>query len=259
MKILIPISILLLFINCDNTSNLSLIEPNEKSQKQTEIVLDKPIGVQPKIDSIKNQLEWLDSFLLKNTLINRVEIPKGFTRISKKEGSFAHWIRRLPLKEGNPKVMLYNGEEKWNQEANAFVFDLDVGDRDLQQCADAAMRIRAEYLFHTQQYNKIHFNYTNGALVEYSKWRSGYTPVPKGKSVYWVKKDKYNKSYKSFKSYMIQVFNYAGTYSLSKELTSVNYKDMKIGDVLIFGGFPGHTVLVVDLIVNETTKKKNIY
>jgi len=256
MKLLIPLAVLLLFIDCDNNSNLSLIEQSSKSKNKFEATNDHAVNRQPEIDSIKYNLAWLDSFKVENTLINRVEVPVGFKRFRKKEGSFPHWIRRLPLKEGNPKVMLYNGEEKWNQEANAFVFDLDVGDRDLQQCADAVMRIRAEYLFHTQQYNKIHFNYTNGALVQYSKWRNGNYPIPKGKSVYWVRKEKCNESYKSFKTYMVQIFNYAGTHSLSKELTSIKYNDMQIGDILIYGGFPGHTVMVVDLVVNEQTKEK---
>ena len=256
MKLLIPISVLLFFVNCNNTPKDVIIKDSEISQKKSENQQKKVRIVQVELDSIKYKLQWLDSFELKNTLINRVPVPNGFTRVSKPKGSFSNWIRRLPLKTGKPNVMLYNGEEKWNQEAHAFVFDLDVGAKDLQQCADATMRIRAEYLYHTEQYNKIHFNYTNGALVQYSKWRKGYMPVPKNKSVFWVKKDKCNKSYGSFKNYMIQVFNYAGTYSLSKELTPVEYKDMKIGDILIFGGFPGHTVMVVDLIVNETTKEK---
>ncbi|MEZ4798767.1 MAG: DUF4846 domain-containing protein [Flavobacteriales bacterium] len=50
------------------------------------------------------------------------------------------------------------------------VVDLEIGTKDLHQCADAVMRLRAEYLWVTQQYDKIHFNFTNGFRVDYTEW-----------------------------------------------------------------------------------------
>jgi hypothetical protein len=248
MKILLSLLTLVLFGNC-NTETIS--EP---------ILLAESIPVieiQPQEkDSVKNKLEWIADYDIENTLINRIETPGNFFRKEYEVNSFAHWIRRLPLKKGTPSVQLYNGNDKWNQDAHAYVVDLDVGERDLQQCADATMRIRSEYLFHTKQFDKIHFNYTNGALVPYSKWRNGLYPIPKGKTVSWVRKEKCNHSYKSFKTYLIQVFNYAGTHSLSKELTSIPFMEMQIGDLLIKGGFPGHAVMVVDIIENKVGEKK---
>ena len=49
---------------------------------------------------------------------------------------------------------------------------------------------------------------------------------------------------------------YAGTASLSKELQSIRKIDMKIGDVIIRGGHPGHAVLVVDMAKNPQTGEK---
>ena len=248
MKILLSLITLFIFGNCNTETSIKLVQGIETTPSQKIQYLD--------IDSIKNKLEWLTTYEVENTLINRMKTPEGFFRNNFEFNSFSHWIRRLPLKKGTPNVHLYNGDDKWNQDAHAFVFDLDVGERDLQQCADATMRIRAEYLYHTKKFDKIHFNYTNGALVPYSKWRRGLYPIPKGKTVYWVKKEKCNHSYKSFKTYLIQVFNYAGTHSLSKELTSVPYISMQVGDLLIKGGFPGHAVMVVDMIENKSGEKK---
>lgn len=250
MKLLFSAFIILFFVNCNTNENNTIRSSRIVSHR----ALTKQI-VTPPIDTIKYKLAWLDSFAVENTLINRITPPEGYQRKKTKPNSFAHWIRRLPLKKGHPEVLLYNGEAKWNQNAHFAIFDLDIGDKDLQQCADATMRIRAEYLYHTQQYDKIHFNYTNGALVPYSQWRNGYYPIPKKNTVVWVKKEKCNLSYKSFKTYLIQIFNYAGTHSLSKELTPVPYSDMKIGDILIKGGFPGHAVMVVDLVENKKGEK----
>ena len=49
---------------------------------------------------------------------------------------------------------------------------------------------------------------------------------------------------------------YAGTASLEKELTTIKISDVKIGDVFIKGGFPGHAVIVVDVAMNPKTNQK---
>lgn len=51
------------------------------------------------------------------------------------------------------------------------------------------------------------------------------------------------------------VFQYAGTASLERELKPVKVSDLSIGDVLINGGHPGHTVIIVDEAVNDRGEK----
>src|SRR5690242_16861327 len=79
-------------------------------------------------------------------LATRFLPPAGAHRVAVAPGTFAEWLRRLPLLPRGTKVHLYNGAEKPRQDVHAAVVDLDVGTRDLQQCADAVMRLRAEYL-----------------------------------------------------------------------------------------------------------------
>jgi hypothetical protein len=50
---------------------------------------------------------------------------------------------------------------------------MEIGNKDLHQCADAVMRLRAEYLWNEERYDKIHFNFTNGFRVDYTKWIEG--------------------------------------------------------------------------------------
>ena len=49
---------------------------------------------------------------------------------------------------------------------------------------------------------------------------------------------------------------YAGTLSLSKELSTVAYNNLKAGDIFIQGGSPGHAVIVVDLAIDPNSDKK---
>lgn len=169
--------------------------------------------------------------------------------------SFAEYLQSLPLKEHGTLVHYYTGVEKPNKVAVA-VLNMDVGTKDLQQCADAVMRLRAEYLLKTKQYSTLHFNFTNGFKADYSKWRSGYRIRVKGNEVSWYKTGQESLSYQSFREYMNMVFNYAGTASLSKELTSIPLSQMQIGDVLIRGGSPGHAVIVLDMATDPKTGKK---
>ncbi|OPZ84543.1 MAG: hypothetical protein BWY76_01797 [bacterium ADurb.Bin429] len=182
-----------------------------------------------------------------NRLEQRIAVPRGFTRVAVAPHSFGEWLRGLPLKPGCPPVTLYNGEPKGRQDMHAAVVDLDVGTRDLQQCADAVMRLRGEYLYSRKNYAAIHFNFTSGFRAVFAKWAQGYRVSVRGNRVSWIKRAAADSSHASFRAYMDTVFTYAGTASLSKELLPVKVEAMRIGDVFIRGGFPGHAVIVADM------------
>ncbi len=230
-----------------DSASVSVDAPVSEEQEELEVL--ETIVAQK--DSFMYKLPWLESFSADDMIINRVLVPNGYTRVEAKEGSFAHWLRRIPLHPGRPNVKLYNGEEKWNQSAHAYVINMDVGKKDLQQCADAAMRLRAEYLYNNGKADSIHFNYTNGAEVAFKKWKSGLYPIPESGKVKWVASSKTNGSYESFKKYMIQIFNYAGTLSLSRELESIPVEKIAPGDLFVYGGSPGHAVMVMDVAKND--------
>jgi len=200
---------------------------------------------------------WSDGYEVCETLVNRIPIPEGYRRVKTTVGTFQYWLRNLPLKKEKPAVHLYDGREKLNQKTHFAVVDMDVGSKDLQQCADAVIRLRAEYLYFLGSYEKIHFNFTSGDRADFTKWMDGYRPIVEGNKVRWTRSETEDSSYHSFRKYLEKVFIYAGSYSLSKELHSVQDVDeMRIGDVFIEGGFPGHAVIVVDMALDEDTGKK---
>jgi hypothetical protein len=190
-----------------------------------------------------------------NTIEKRFPVPISFERTNEKNNSFGYFLRNLPLKKEGTLVKYHDGDSKPNI-AYVAVVDLPIGDKNLHQCADAVMRLRADYLFSEKQYDKIHFNFTNGFRVDYSKWREGYRIAVKGNKTSWVKKQKADVSAKAYWDYLEQIFQFAGTASLEKELKAVtSVSDIQIGDVFIKGGFPGHAVIVVDMAVNKQGKK----
>src|ERR1700712_1986709 len=88
--------------------------------------------------------------------IAAIPLPEGFTRLDAGSTSFIAWLRKLPLKK-NKKVFIFNGSPKANQTAQFAVLDISVGNKDLQQCADAVMRLRAEYLYAQKRFSEIDF------------------------------------------------------------------------------------------------------
>lgn len=189
------------------------------------------------------------------TVSERIVAPEGFERVAVDEDSFGAYLRGLPLKSHGEPVKYYNGDIK-PAEVHVAVLDIDIGDRDLQQCADAAMRLRAEYLYSKGELDKIHFNFTNGFRADYAKWMQGNRVSVDGNKTYWVKKTSQTSDYQSFRKYLDVVFAYAGTASLDKELNAVDIEDMQAGDIFIKGGSPGHCVIVMDMAVNNETGEK---
>ena len=201
-------------------------------------------------------LELKNHTPLQYKTIQEIPCPEGFKRVGVSSTSFGSYLRNVPLKIDNNTVFLYNGMEKDNQRAQFAVVKMDVGTRDLQQCADAVMRLRAEYLLKQNRKDEIHFNFVNGMQVNYTKYAAGYRMRVKGNKTWWYKATNPNSSYRTFRKYMDLIYAFAGTASLVKELKPVpSVKQLEIGDVFIIGGSPGHAVIVVDMAENESGQK----
>lgn len=196
------------------------------------------------------------TIFFENTIQQRFQLPQGFVREEESKTSFDYFLRNLPLKPLGSNVLYFDGTTKPNRNVYEAVVDLPIGKQDLHQCADAVMRLRADYFYSQKQYDKIHFNFTNGFRADFSKWAAGYRIAIKGNKTSWIKTAKPSDSYETYWKYLEKVFMYAGTASLEKELKPINALDIKIGDVFIKGGFPGHAVIVVDMAVNPKNNQK---
>jgi len=199
----------------------------------------------------------MENRVAQRCIAHDLPVPKGFVRTQVAADSFAEWLRNLPLKPAGTEILLHSGQRKPNQTFHAAVLDIDTGARDLQQCADAIIRLRSEYLFSLSKFDSIVFNFTNGNPAPYVRWMRGYRPQVKENTVRWERRAMLDTSYKGFRAYLDNLFAYAGTESLSRELGgSVDVKQMQIGDVFIRGGFPGHAVIVLDMAENKETGEK---
>ncbi len=188
---------------------------------------------------------------------SRIATPPGYSRIAADSSSFTHWLRGLPLNPVGAPVIVYDGSARDDQSVQNGVLDIDIGNRDLQQCADAAMRLRAEYLRWRGRPDEIAFRFTSGDTARWSRWIDGWRPEVDGNSVTWRRSAPLDSSYRNFRDYLDTVFMYAGSYSLQRDLPRRrSMHEMMPGDLFIDGGFPGHVVIVMDVAVHDQTGER---
>lgn len=170
------------------------------------------------------------STILSLKTIEDIAAPAGYERMKVSNESFSFFLRQQQLKK-NKTVYLYNGKPKANQTAQYAVLNISTGNKDLQQCADAVMRLRAEYLKNKNEVICFKDNDNKKYIWNHSK-------------------------YKDWQHYLETVFSMCGTLSLQKQLVEQSWDQLSIGDVLIKGGSPGHAVIIMDVAKHCQTGEK---
>ena len=189
------------------------------------------------------------------TIKTRVNIPEGYKRVSYPKGSFEEYLRNYKLKPFGSKIINYNDSEYFWQRGHIGILEIPVPKNGLQQCADALIRIRSEYLWGNNRKDEIGFKFTSGHYCSWIKYAEGFRPKIDGKKVSFHKTASANHSKENFYKYLNLIYMYSGTLSLYNELESVKAEDLKIGDMLIKGGSPGHIVMLADEVINEEGQK----
>lgn len=171
--------------------------------------------------------------------IGDIPAPRGYERISGDDANYSEFMRSIPLREGDRKVHFFkDGTIAPVSTAIAYaVVDIPLLSNN-EQCADACMHMRSEYLYRTGQYGRIRFSDNNGVVLSYLGGRSR----------------------SAFESYMRSVYCVANTSSLVRELPSRNLKDIQPGDIFVYKVRPGrkygHAVMVMDVVENPKTGKR---
>lgn len=172
--------------------------------------------------------------------VAEIPLPQGFERVPVAPGSFAEYLRRLPLRK-DKTVYFYNGAIKPNQSLHYAVLDVSTGAKNLQQCADAVMRLRGEYFFGKGWYDSIRFLKGDRTYYQFAAYLKNNAADARG----------------SFLKFMETVYVYCGSYTLEQSMKRVNdVYSMQAGDVFVKGGAPGHAEIVVDMAVQRSTGKK---
>lgn len=157
--------------------------------------------------------------------VGDIDAPAGYTRV---EGSYAEFMRRLPLKKRGSRVKLFTGGDAGYQFLSTGVIDLPMLSN-WEQCADMTMRVRAEYLFSQGRYADIRFRDVNGNMLNYTGGNSR----------------------KALEMFLKKAYGVCSTFSVSRETKPRRLSEVQPGDVLVYparrGRQMGHALIVIDV------------
>lgn len=186
------------------------------------------------------------------TIATRFKVPDGWERVVVEPDSFAQYLRDLPLLEDGATLYFHDGKP-CDIPAHAAVINKDMPKK-FEQCADTVIHIYSDYLYKTKQYDKLRFTFNNGFVCDFLHFTQGYRPNSnldgwETSSDYWNGTDE-----RVYKVYLEYVFLYANTASLFEyDTKKSNPNNVEIGDMFIVPGFPGHVVMICDVIKHKVT------
>lgn len=185
------------------------------------------------------------------TLQTRIIPPDGYTRVPVKDGSFGAYLRKYPLLPDDIKLPVYDGMTL-NPTHVAAIFDISLGDEGYQQCADSVIRLYSDYFYENKKYDKISFQFSNGDVCDYGRWRKGKRMLVLGDFSCEIPAAFPDNSEQQYRNYLKEVMNYAGTISLQNESEVISPDELHIGDIICNDA---HVVMVADEAVNESGEK----
>lgn len=161
--------------------------------------------------------------------------PTGAERVE--ADAFGTWLRARTVASADRPVRTHDGRIVGHA---ARVIELPVVRGDLQQCADSAIRLRAEW--RKERGEPVMFHATSGDPIPWSRWQAGERPYEDGGRLKWRPGTK-----GEWSAYLQHVFTWAGTLSLHAYDTEAAEGTPVPGDLMVDPGSPGHAVVLLDV------------
>ncbi len=179
--------------------------------------------------------------------------PDGFTRVTVEPDGFPAWLRELPIRTDRAHVLAYDHSRL--SRPSAAVVLLDVGKRDLQQCADTAIRLHAEWLWSRERAAHAAYHFTSGDLSRWRDWRAGERFQIRGARVTRKRGAARRGDHRSYRRWLDLIFRYASTRSLRRDSAAVGAGPIQAGDFYVQPGGPGHAVVVLDVAAHADGRR----
>ena len=168
-----------------------------------------------------------------NTVVTRFKVPKNYTRVTYEKGSYAEYVRNLPLEYYGRKMYEYDGKLAEHQDWSASVIKTQFHSKGWLQCADCVMKLLGDYLYNKGKADELVFDFASGRRLSFANY-SG-----------------------SYEKYMSDVYMNANTSSLKaqKESIKLSLKDIFPGAYFIMDKDRvheyGHAIFVIDVARND--------
>jgi len=175
-----------------------------------------------------------------------VTAPDGFTRIDVAQGSFAEYLRKLPLYPDKRAVLEYDGSiaKAPDDTSVAAVFAVDIKGCRLEQCMDILIRLHSDWLWSRGLSDSIRYPLPEGTILGWKAWRDGWRPRFEGLRFIL---EKSNQKQSGFEDYIRTIFEYSGTQTFYHYYPQQKPAALQPGDFIVKKGSRGHAVMIVDM------------
>jgi hypothetical protein len=228
----------------------------DSTQSAAQAVQGPPKGAEQALDldRLQKNYPWLSDSsrphpLPAHHLHHRFPEPPGYQRVELEDGSFGAFLRELPLAAPGTPVLSHRGATILHQDHPnlAAVAAIDVGDADLQQCADSIIRLHAEWAFARGRRDHS-YRGASGLELPFSRYLKGERLVYRDKQLSWQSRGKPRRAdHITLRDYLDSVFAWANTGSLANQAQKIPREQLRPGDFFVVPGGPGHAVLILDV------------
>ncbi|MDO9026359.1 MAG: DUF4846 domain-containing protein [bacterium] len=174
------------------------------------------------------------AFAQQPKLVDEIPVPAGYQAVEYPAGSYSQWLTRRPLKS-SLEIADHAGRRVPAGSYSVYaVLDLPLlFTGDLEQCADYAMRLWAEYHQNTGKLDKLY-------LFDYNGRRQNYST-----------------SLLSYRNFLRRAFANSNSYSLKKGCAVVDTSALVPGDMVVQNerGGVGHVSVVMNACRNSSGQR----
>jgi len=169
--------------------------------------------------------------------------------VTVEEGHFGDWLRRLPLKAPGDPVLDYRGRiyKSADDTTVGSVIDMDIHGRKLEQCMDILVRLFAEYMWQSNRTEDLILPLPGGNWLSWDSWADGLRPQFRGIQVRLIKKKNPDHSQNNFNKYLREIYANSHTLQFYYNYKSIDFAEVRSGDVIIKNGRKKHAVMIVDI------------
>ena len=167
------------------------------------------------------------------TIQSRFQPPEGWTRVTVPAQSFAAWLRQLELLPPTADALDWRGRPAMTADEVAGVLDWRLLGS-VEQCADIAVRLIAEFAHGNGGQDLITFRSLSGQAITWTKWLQGNYAIEGGASeIVYRQGPSRRASPEELDAYLKFVMTYVNTASLVRDWPRIDFEEIDIGDVLI--------------------------
>jgi hypothetical protein len=183
---------------------------------------------------------------------DRIAPPDGFHRVMVPDGSFADWLRHLPVLPAGTPVQSAGGQDLVAGDAPELVAVVALKpNTEALGAAGMMVRLRAEYAWHANRLERLAFHFASGQQMSWQAWSGGVRVLNGVDGHRFEKTGVASDDRDSFCSWMETQLQFTSCASLLDDTRPICDGTIAPGDIFLSDRKTAHVMMVLDVAVAE--------